>query len=61
MQANKSGLHLLFPANIQTQLPTNLVSRIRRRAVKTRKVTTEWNDTRNIGPHLNADAAGTKP
>ena len=25
MQANKSGLHLLFPANIQTQLPPNHV------------------------------------
>ncbi len=35
--------------------------RIRRRAVKTRRVSIEWNDTRNIGPRLNADAAGTKP
>ena len=25
MQANKSGLHLLFPANIQTQRLTNLI------------------------------------
>ncbi len=26
-----------------------------------RRVSIEWNDIQNIGPHLNADAAGTKP
>ena len=34
VQANKSGLHLLFTANIQTQLPSNPLSRIRRRVVR---------------------------
>ena len=32
-----------FTANIQTQLLTNPLSRIRRRVAETRKVTTEWN------------------
>ena len=32
-----------FAANIQTQLLTNPLSRIRRRVAETRKVTTEWN------------------
>ena len=43
MQANKSGLHLLFTANIQTQLLTNPLSRIRWRAAETRRVSLEWN------------------
>ena len=43
MQANKSGLHLLFPANIQTQLLTDPLSRIRRRAAEARRVSLEWN------------------
>ena len=43
VQTGKSGLHLLLMADIQRQLLTNLVYRIRRRVAKTRKVTTEWN------------------
>ena len=43
MQANESGLHLLFTANIQTQLPSNPLSRIRRRVVDICRVTIEWN------------------
>ena len=43
VQPDKLRLHLLFTANIQRQLLTNLVYRIRRRAAETRKVTTEWN------------------
>ena len=43
MQPDKLRLHLLFTANIQTQLLTNPVYRIRRRVVKTRRVSLVWN------------------
>ena len=49
-----------FAANIQTQLLTNPVYRIRRRVVKTRRVTTEWNDIQKPGACLNSEAGCTK-
>ena len=43
VQPDNLRLHLLFTANIQTQLLTNPVYRIRRRVVKTRRVSLVWN------------------
>ena len=60
VQTSKSGLHLLLTANVLRQLAANLAPRIRRRAAETRRVTSEWNDARNIGSCLNAEAGSTK-
>ena len=43
VQPDNLRLHLLFTANIQTQLLTNPVYRIRRRVVKIRRVSLVWN------------------
>ena len=61
VQRRKYLPQAVFPQKFKRSKLQTRSHRIRRRAVKTRKVTTEWNDTRNIGPHLNADAAGIKP
>ena len=60
VQTGKSGLHLLLMADIQRQLLTNLVYRIRRRVAKTRKVTTEWNAKLKHCSSLNSEAESTK-
>ena len=60
VQSGKSRLHLLFTANIQRQLLTNSLYRIRRRVAKPRRVSIEWNDAQNIGSRMNSEAESTK-
>ena len=49
-------------AVVLRQLVTNLMPSVSGGAYQdARKVSLVWNDIQNIGPHLNADAAGIKP